>query len=218
MSAVGLLDRAQAESEPYSTGQGRVRTQAGGGPKRWSLLPAQNFQTPVLCVRTDSVYHVLDCDPYDEERDAKTFDGTGPLIAHPPCGSWGRLRMQARSLNAAERELAPWCVNLVRQHGGIVEHPASSTLWQYTACLPPGVVDEFGGHLLPVWQSWWGHKARKHTWLYIVGCAKRDLPEIPFDMSLHPGSGRIESIAKGDRDATPAGMALWLLELARRCG
>jgi hypothetical protein len=36
-----------------------------------------------------------------------------------------------------------------------------------------------GGFTLPVHQHWWGHKARKATRLYVVGCKPQDVPLIP---------------------------------------
>lgn len=188
------------------------------GPARLLVREAARAARPVhvLFVRRDSVYHSLDCEAYDSERDARTYPGAGPIVAHPPCGTWGRLRGQAAA-NDEERALAPWAVEQVRKHGGVVEHPAASSLWHYCACLKPGRVDEFGGHLLPVWQGWFGHKARKSTWLYIVGCSPLNLPAFPLSFDLPEGCGRVEGIAKSERERTPVGMALWLIELARRC-
>lgn len=49
----------------------------------------------VLFVRDQSHYKVMGLDCYDRRRDARTFAGTGPVIAHPPCRTWGNLRTVA---------------------------------------------------------------------------------------------------------------------------
>lgn len=40
----------------------------------------------VLFAREDSVYKTLpECEVYDMARDARTYDGPWPVVAHPPC-------------------------------------------------------------------------------------------------------------------------------------
>ena len=47
----------------------------------------------VLCARHDSPYKAIPtCDVYDEARDARTFPGGVPVIAHPPCRGFGNFR------------------------------------------------------------------------------------------------------------------------------
>ena len=83
----------------------------------------------VLFARSDSVYKTLPgCDVYDMERDARIYDGPHPVVAHPPCRAWGRLRVFA-SPRPDERNLARLAVAMVREFGGVLEHPAGSTLW-----------------------------------------------------------------------------------------
>jgi len=69
---------------------------------------------------------------YDEARDAKTYAGPWPVIAHPPCGPWGRLRHLSKK---DDPSLALRAVNQVRLFGGVLEHPLGSLLFR-TAGLP----------------------------------------------------------------------------------
>lgn len=93
----------------------------------------------VLFARADSVYKTLPgCDVYDMERDARIYDGPHPVVAHPPCRSWGRLRAFA-SPRPDERNLARLAVAMVREFGGVLEHPAGSTLWAAQSLPPPPV-------------------------------------------------------------------------------
>lgn len=99
-------------------------------------------------------WHQLDC--WDATRDARLYDGPHPIVAHPPCKHWGKLRHLANvrcdycQLSFPERRLrpdgscrhcgrsgwissdkncAPRAVEQVRRWGGVLEHPAGSKLW-----------------------------------------------------------------------------------------
>jgi hypothetical protein len=182
----------------------------------------------VLFARSDSVYKKIDgCEVYDMVRDARTFNGLQPVVAHPPCRAWARLRGLAKPRHD-EKDLAILAVDKVRKNGGVLEHPESSTLWN-VAGLPnplivaPGTKDDFGGWTLVIDQSWFGHLARKRTWLYIVGVEPKNIP--PFDLMLGEESYTVsrskrskpwkKEIPRSHREATPLKMALWLVELAR---
>ena len=181
----------------------------------------------ILFCRADSVYKGLPgCEVYDASRDARTWPGGTPVVAHPPCRLWGRLRHFARAREpAAEQALGLLAVALVRQYGGVLEHPATSTLWA-TAGLPrPGApADAAGGYTVGVWQSWFGHRATKPTWLYIVGCAPDHLPPLPFRLgegthiitSSSRQRARRPHVTQAEREQTPLGLALWLVAVARR--
>ena len=124
-----------------------------------------------------SVYRSIDgVDVFDQLRDARTFALDAPVVAHPPCRAWGKLSHFAKP-RADERDLAHWAVHVVRFCGGVLEHPISSRLWREIGVGTYGLRDAFGGVLVPVHQSWWGHRAQKHTGLYIVG----PVPELPHD-------------------------------------
>lgn len=167
-----------------------------------------------LFVRADSCYFSLDVDCWDAGRDARNYVADNPVIAHPPCRAWGRLRQWAKP-RPDEKALALFAVDQVRRCGGVLEHPYGSSLWPVAGLPPPGgSVDAFGGWTLLVEQGWWGHDAPKPTYLYIVGVTSAWLPEIPY--KLHRAAGRISDMSTADREATPLAFARWLVDLARR--
>lgn len=168
----------------------------------------------VLYARRNSVYKSLRCDVYDAERDARTYHRSAPVVAHPPCRAWGRLYTFAKPRHD-ERDLALHAVRTVRRCGGVLEHPAFSTLWDVAGLPLPGhATDAHGGYTIAVDQSWWGHRAPKRTWLYIVGVPGRELPTIPFHLGT--AAGRVEDMGRAERERTPPAFAAWLLDVARR--
>lgn len=98
----------------------------------------------VLFARHDSIYKSLPgCDVWDIERDARTWPGGTPIVAHPPCRSWGTFRHVAKPVDG-ERELALWAVDQIRRYGGVLEHPARSALWREKPLPEPGQRDDWG--------------------------------------------------------------------------
>lgn len=179
----------------------------------------------VLFARQDSTYKTLPgVDVYDIDRDARTFQGGMPVVAHPPCRAWGRLRAFANP-RPDEMNLARLAVALVREFGGVLEHPAGSTLWAAQMLpLPAGARDQYGGWTFAAPQMWWGHKAEKATWFYIVGVAPADMPPVPLVLgdATHVVQSRKRQdyrphITKAEREHTPPELAAWLVEVARRC-
>lgn len=190
----------------------------------------------VLFARRDSVYKTFEgCDVFDADRDALTFAGDMPVVAHPPCRAWGGLRKLAKPRDG-EKELAIWAVGVVRKNGGVLEHPRGSTLWKHPfegggLPLPTDGADAFGGYTLDVCQHWWGHKAEKRTWLYIVGVPRSRLPQLPLVLgkgthvitqSRSYNNTRFKKgmqgwrpeVTKAEREHTPAALAKWLVQLA----
>lgn len=183
----------------------------------------------VLFARTDSVYKTLPgCDVYDIDRDARTYSGGAPIVAHPPCRAWGSLRHFAKP-RPSERRLAIWSIMMIRRHGGVLEHPAASRLWPTLMLPEPGQRDIFGGFTMPIDQDWFGHRAEKRTKLYICGIEPRDLPPFPIRLEepthvvspwagLRAGmTGYRPQLRKPEREATPIELAKWLCEVARLC-
>lgn len=176
-----------------------------------------------LFVRSDSIYKTLpDVDAWDAERDARNWPGGVPCVAHPPCRAWGRLRQFCKA-PLGERELAIDAVAHVRRYGGVLEHPAESSLWAHCALPRPGrCQDNYGGWSLELDQFHFGHRAEKRTWLYVVGCKPDDLPPIPLREGkpthcVRPTKAypRLPSITKSEREHTPKAFAEWLIAVAR---
>jgi hypothetical protein len=177
----------------------------------------------VLFARADSHYKALPgVDVWDAERDARRWPGGAPVVAHPPCRAWGLLRQFAKP-REDEKALAPWAVEQVRRFGGVLEHPARSSLWNELGLPKPGEFeDEFGGYTLEIDQFHWGHKAEKRTWLYVVGA--KSVPAMPRREGrpthvVRPcknGTGA-KIITKPEREHTPPGLAAWLVALAASC-
>lgn len=175
----------------------------------------KNLPVSVLFARADSVYKSLPgCDVWDQERDALLYSGNNPVVCHPPCRSWGRLSAFSKH-SVEEQGFALHAVGVVHRCGGVLEHPAHSKLWKAAQLPRPGKRDKFGGWTLPVLQSWWGHRAFKSTWLYIVGIDPFNIPTIPYSLDLVPSS--VENMGQREREATPPLFAEWLVDLAGRC-
>lgn len=89
----------------------------------------------------------------------------------------------------------------------------------------PGGRDEFGGWTLPINQHWFGHRAEKATWLYIVGIEPSEIPAIPMRLDkpthcIRPTKSypRLPSVTKAEREHTPPALAEWLVNVAELCG
>ena len=125
-----------------------------------------------LYIADNSIYKQLlgEGNCWDKHRDATTYAGAEPVIAHPPCQDWCNLSHLNKE-NPERKRLAIVAVEQVRRCGGILEHPKMSRLWEYAGLPLPGKTkDEYGGWTACVNQIDFGHVARKSTWLYIVRC------------------------------------------------
>lgn len=193
-------------------------------------LHRSNLRTDVVALYVDprGPYPKLLTEWYDEKRDARTYGGPWPVIAHPSCGPWGRLRHLYRG-GEGSRELALIAVEQVRRWGGVLEHPRYSQLWKFVGLPLPGEpADAYGGWTIEVAQVDWGHPARKWTWLYIVGGVPGPMPT-PREPTHWISGGRGRVGKKANTTPVPAGIkvcsaqqhrrtpiafAEWLIELA----
>jgi len=186
-----------------------------------------------LYVETNGCYFGLDgVDPWDEKRDARLYDGPYPVVAHPPCQLWTRF---------AHVNYARWggehnkpgndggcfqsALNAVRKFGGVLEHPAFSDAWKAFS-LPRPVQGKWlqagTDWVCEVWQSAYGHKARKRTWLLYCGdkeppSMKWDRPEGTHQIGFHDQRGKARkkpTISGKAASATPIEFRDKLIEIA----
>jgi hypothetical protein len=199
-----------------------------------------------LFVATGGCYFGLpEVDPWDLTRDARTYAGPWPVVAHPPCERWGRYWSGGPNPSAPRREKGDdgGCFSAalaaVRKWGGVLEHPEASHAWRMHGLKTPprgggwvssGMGD--GGWTCCVEQGHYGHRARKATWLYAFGV---ELPTLQWgrsnkghaltrlDAGFHSKEerrrsikrGTIQRLSKRQRAATPLAFRDLLLSIAR---
>lgn len=124
-------------------------------------------------------------DAWDEARDARLYDGPHAVVAHPPCARWGRYWGGApttwpRLVKGGDGGCFKSALAAVRRWGGVLEHPEGSHAWRAFGLVTPprsgGWVAADHMHGWRGWtccveQGWYGHRARKATWLYVHGLA-----------------------------------------------
>jgi hypothetical protein len=142
--------------------------------------------------RAGVYYDMPDVDPWDEERDARRYAGPWPVVAHPPCARWGRYWYGGPSVTE-RRTLGDddgcfsAAVAAVRRWGGVLEHPEASHAWGAHGNMRPqrgggwSWAGDGIGWTCCVEQGHYGHRARKATWLYAVGC---ELPVLRWGPSV----------------------------------
>lgn len=196
-----------------------------------------------LYVQEGGCYYGLDgVDPWDEERDARTYVGPHPVVAHPPCQRWGRYWFGGPSVKV-RRQLGDdggcfgAALAAVRGYGGVLEHPEGSHAWKAHGLLVPpkwgGWVnaDSQGGWTCCVEQGHFGHLARKATWLFAFGVELPSLPKgrsaatMRLDEGFHSTAERrvarasgvlpAKRLSKRERAATPPRFRDMLLSMAR---
>jgi hypothetical protein len=193
-----------------------------------------------LYVQPDGAYAGIEgVDLWDEARDARQYAGPWPVVAHPPCARWGRYWGGApatwpRLIKGDDGGCFAAALASVQRWGGVLEHPAHSHAWLAHGLPWPSSMgwqrDVHGGWCCHIEQGWYGHAARKATWLYAVGC---DLPALrwgraPGDfVRLEDGfhsaeerrrasrTGACQRLSHRARAATPPAFRDLLLAIAR---
>lgn len=177
-----------------------------------------------------------DVEPWDKDRDARLYPGPHPAVAHPPCQLWVNMagvnfKRYGGVHNRPGNDGGCFAAALraVRSFGGVLEHPAGSFAWETFGLMRPGnhgwsqnldmrPGDHGGEWVCEVWQSAYGHKARKRTWLLYVG----NRPPLEARWDRPKGShqcgwfDRIKpTLSKAEASRTPPEFADYLVSLAR---
>lgn len=172
-------------------------------------------------------------DPWDEARDARLYAGPHPVVAHPPCQLWTRFAKvnfvrwggeHNRPGNDGGKFAS--ALTAVRKWGGVLEHPAFSDAWKAFGLPRPSVgawAHKAGDWVTEVWQSAYGHKARKRTWLLYCGPSappplRWDTPDGTHQIGFHDQRGKERNkptISGSAASATPIPFRDLLLSIAR---
>lgn len=195
-----------------------------------------------LYVQRGGVYYGLEgVDPWDEARDARTYAGPHPVVAHPPCERWGRYATggpsaRVRRVKGDDGGCFAAALASVRRWGGVLEHPEASGAWPAHGLIAPPrsggwvVADDCGGWTCCVAQGHYGHRAQKLTWLYAHGVELPSLRwgpargRVRLDEGFHSAEERRRAIRTGvcqrlsarQRAATPEAFRDLLLAIVRR--
>jgi len=140
-----------------------------------------------LFVQSNGCYSNLDfIDAWAEEQDARLYLGDLPVIAHPPCQLWGKMAKVNYSRWGGDHNKPgndkgcfKSALDSVNKYNGVLEHPAQTYAWAEYGLIKPnglGWQPSGDGWVCEVWQSSYGHRANKATWLYYKGLHK------PFDL------------------------------------
>lgn len=189
-----------------------------------------------LFVQTNGCYYGLDgVDPWDQERDAREYDGDYPVVAHPPCQKWGKMALvnYARwggdhNKPREDEGCFKSALSSVIKYGGVLEHPAQSYAWEHYGIDKPRKgcwikCSDVPGWTCEVWQSAYGHRANKATWLYYVGInppfdLNWDRPVGTHQVGFQDQRGKARNkptLSKKEANATPERFREVLLKLAK---
>ena len=174
-------------------------------------------------------------DSWPESRDARKYDGPIPVVAHPPCQLWGSLATVNYKRWGGEHNRPgndggcfQSALSAVMRFGGVLEHPAKTRAWAEHGLDKPvgkGWSPSGIGWVCEVWQSAYGHRANKATWLYYVG----ETPPPELDWSRPRGTHQVgrqdargkarnkPTLSKKEANATPErfrDVLIWLAMLS----
>lgn len=173
-------------------------------------------------------------DAWPEHRDARLYTGDLPVVAHPPCQLWGAMASVNYARWGGEHNRPgndggcfSSAMRSVIRCGGVLEHPAKSRAFAtYGIPKPEGLGWKKAGlheWVCEVWQSAYGHRANKATWLYYSSAIN---PPFELDWSRPKGSHQVgfpdqrgkaankPTLSKREANATPPAFRDVLIRLA----
>ena len=187
-----------------------------------------------LFVQKDGCYSSLThVDPWCQARDARKYRGPYPVVAHPPCQLWGAMASVNYARWGGEHNRPgndggcfAFALDAVNFFGGVLEHPAKTRAWEKFGLSKPtvnGWAQSGKGWVCEVWQSAYGHRANKATWLYYVGSRppfelKWERPVGTHQIGFHDQRGKDRNkptLGKREANATPIAFRDALIDLAR---
>lgn len=143
-------------------------------------MKQKEIKLAALFVEKTGPYSLLEfVEVWDQEKDARKYEGPHPVIAHPPCERWGRYwsggpSVKVRKKLGDDNGCFESALYSVRKWGGILEHPEASHAFKFHGLSKPPKAGHWVpagdhiGYVCCVEQGHYGHKARKATWLYAV--------------------------------------------------
>jgi hypothetical protein len=187
-----------------------------------------------LFVETNGIYfNHSEIEPWDINQDARNYNGNFPVIAHPPCQLWGNMAFVNYKRWGGEHNKPfndggcfKFALDTVNRCGGVLEHPAKTRAFEYYGIQKPNKIgwSNFENYwVCEVWQSAYGHRANKATWLYYVG------KNAPFELNWERPKGTHQigyqdqrgkmankpTVTKKEANATPLAFQEVLIKLSK---
>lgn len=175
---------------------------------------------------------------WGQDRDARNYAGSEPVVAHPPCQLWTNMARVNYKRYPKEKNrpgndggMFKFALDTVRRVGGVLEHPALSHAWDEYRLNRPDPARPYGWissawkrdwrpgdyAVCQVCQATYGHKAQKLTWLLYAG----QRPPFELNWQVKEGTHQIgwfdrikPTLGKREASATPEAFAQTLILLA----